>query len=47
METKPVIAGHSPSKTGVNARLTRQSIFLKSFFFSMDARAKPAHDGSE
>ena len=29
METKAVIAGHSPSKTGVNALMTRQSIFLR------------------
>jgi hypothetical protein len=36
-----VIAGHSPSKTGVNALMTRQSIFLRKM---MDARVKPAHD---
>jgi hypothetical protein len=35
-----VIAGHSPSKTGVNALLTRQSINQK----GMDARVKPGHD---
>jgi hypothetical protein len=47
METKPVIAGHSPSKTGVNALMTRQSIFLKRLFlYLMDARVKPAHDDS-
>jgi hypothetical protein len=33
METIPVIAGHSPSKTGVNALMTRQSIFFQEFIF--------------
>jgi len=36
-----VIAGHNPSKTGVNALMTRQSIHLVK---KMDARVKPAHD---
>jgi hypothetical protein len=38
-----VIAGHSPSKTGVNALVPRQSIVLRRTFL-MDARVKPAHD---
>ena len=36
-----VIAGHSASKTRVNALMTRQSI---DFHKKMDARVKPAHD---
>jgi len=39
-----VIAGHSPSKTGVNALVTRQP--MKGFDEQkrrMDARVKPAH----
>jgi hypothetical protein len=38
LETRLVIAGHSPSKTGVNALMTRQSIFLNGASFKMDAR---------
>src|SRR5262249_46975436 len=36
-----VIAGHSASKTRVNALMTRQSIDFRK---KMDARVKPAHD---
>ena len=43
-----VIAGHSPSKTGVNALVTRQSIFYAKGLLAkrMDARVKPGHDES-
>ena len=45
-QVKVVIAGHSASKTRVNALTTRQSIHLRkdSFAKKMDARVKPAHD---
>jgi hypothetical protein len=44
--TLNVIAGHDPSKTGVNALLIRQSIRRRDELNTrMDARVKPAPDG--
>ena len=47
MPREAVIAGHSASKTRVNALMTRQSIYFERFFAKqMDAR-KPVHDRRE
>jgi len=44
MISQVVIAGHSPSKTGVNALSSPAIHLLRKM---MDARVKPAHDGRE
>jgi hypothetical protein len=38
------MAEHSPSKTGVNALMSRPSTFLARVRQGVDARVKPAHD---
>src|SRR6476646_2610391 len=39
-----LIAGHRPSKTGVNALVTPQSTAQRAFAYREDARVRPAHD---